>query len=185
MGCNSGERHGIPVLNRQCVKFVFCQGRMMKSWHVSTSIHADHNPLPYLARQRGNTGEKVLGTVKGCKDASKVSITVWETKRCLTYDVKRKIMCRKKKEEKENEAKVQPPFSSLSEHSTPGNDSCLGGVCSALPSVPWDLRKTSTLMHIIQPRGRGNLRHLTHSKGDSAKCKEFIPARVKTQQVYI
>lgn len=28
--------HGIPILNGQCVKFVFCQDRMMKSWHVST-----------------------------------------------------------------------------------------------------------------------------------------------------
>lgn len=49
-----------------------------------------------------------------------------------------------------------PPFSSLSEHSTRGNDSSLGGgVCSALPSVPRGLRKASTLMHdIIQPRSR-------------------------------
>lgn len=30
--------YGIPTLNGQCVKFVFCQGRMMKSWHVSTSL---------------------------------------------------------------------------------------------------------------------------------------------------
>lgn len=67
-----------------------------------------------------------------------------------------------KKKRKAKRTRVHPPFSSLSEHSTPDNDSFLGGVCSALPSVPWGLHKASTLMHnIIQPRTRRNLRHLT------------------------
>lgn len=37
MGCNNGERlWDPPALNGQCMSFVCCQGRMMKSWHVST-----------------------------------------------------------------------------------------------------------------------------------------------------
>lgn len=74
---------------------------------------------------------------------------------------KKKQHVQEKRKEKRKEP-VHPPFSSLSEHTTPDNDSFLGGVCSALPSVPWGLRKASTLMHnIIQPRTGRSLRHWT------------------------
>lgn len=98
----------------------------------------------------------------------------------LTDDV-RNNMCWKRKKEKQKRTGVHPPFSSLSEHSTPDNDSFLGGVCSALPSVPWGFHEASTLMHnIIQPRTTWNLRHLTKKRekeGDTTELQIVVSPR--------